>query len=84
MHLAPKLLYSTWTYKDVAEVFLKSSETDDLVRLLDIAPRFAFQTAVPATVRSIVEYLSKQSSEDLRTRALDVIEKALKRAKAMV
>lgn len=72
------------SYADAADIFQKTSKAGDLVRLLGILPRFTLDPAVPTTKRKVVSYLSKQSSEEFRQRALSVIERELRHAKENV
>ncbi|ETW75446.1 hypothetical protein HETIRDRAFT_120219 [Heterobasidion irregulare TC 32-1] len=72
------------SYADAADIFQKTSETGDLVRLLDVLPRHRIDTAVSTTKSKIVGYLSKQPSEEFRQRALNIIESELREAKGGV
>ena len=83
-HVFSRETPASMSYADAAAIFQKTSETGDLVRLLDMLPRHRNDTAVSTTKSTIVRYLSKQPSEEFRQRALNIIESELREAKGSV
>lgn len=64
-----------------AGIFIAASETDDLVRLVDLLPTYVSDLTFHRTEQSIIQYLSKQTSPSHRTKALQLVEHGLRHAK---
>lgn len=73
--------YPTITYCAAANIFSSSSQTDDLVRLLDALPKYSSDNTVGRAERTIIRYLGKQSDTTRHKAALDAIARGLKSAR---
>ncbi|THH14509.1 hypothetical protein EW146_g5823 [Bondarzewia mesenterica] len=74
----------TTLYRDAVVIFQKSSQTADLVRLLDALPQFSPDPTVLEARLEIVKYLSMQPLKEHRDKALGVIESELRHSKESV
>jgi len=70
----------TITYGAAADIFDASSQTDDLVRLLEVLPKFSLDTTVGRAEQTIIKHLSKQPAATHHKAALDAIAHGLRRA----
>jgi hypothetical protein len=71
----------TISYGTAAEIFNVSSQTDDLVRLLDAMPSFSSDPTITQAKLKIVKHISKQAESAHRQAALDIIKHQLHHAK---